>query len=587
MSDINSKKDNSTKIGDYGKKLGLSILKFCILILIGCLILYASKSCGSGVLDIIIPTYYIEGLTDTLLFKPNECSENERSGEEYEQQEQFLNTQYINRVKGDDNQSLYQELNFSYNSENQESVWTSLNDKLKIIRDQMRDKTIGDKNPTKKKISFFELFVTGIISNVSIFNLTFLNSYFKFLNNKFSDSATIIFGPFISMIILLIIAMMTMCVTVYYILYNVQWLVLNTAADIYDPSDLKISTHNSQLFINGAPIFYTPSKNLLVFPWLFWLGWCTIIGYAVAIAIFPISIGLTVYNLLKWLLFILFLPSTCNDNKPCNFFTMFVDSFKYKRPLISWIMSLIVISTSFDVFDTAGGSIAIIVFLLVFFNFIKIGLFDKYVPTDIEMTTFVPMDKFEDILPKCITKYEDAQPTKAPQKAVQKAVYNADTGAGTSAAADTSAADTGKPVDTAADTGTSAADTGKSVDTDTGTSAAADTSKPVDTGITAAVAKAKEVLTSAAADIGITAAVAKAKEEFTTAATDKANETLTTGTAAATNMAETLAKRSPTGIAATTALSMAKSASGKEPLSGLPISQISQISQNLTQSQKK
>ena len=548
MSDINSKKDNSTKIGDYGKKLGLSILKFCILILIGCLILYASKSCGSGVLDIIIPTYYIEGLTDTLLFKPNECSENERSGEEYEQQEQFLNTQYINRVKGDDNQSLYQELNFSYNSENQESVWTSLNDKLKIIRDQMRDKTIGDKNPTKKKISFFELFVTGIISNVSIFNLTFLNSYFKFLNNKFSDSATIIFGPFISMIILLIIAMMTMCVTVYYILYNVQWLVLNTAADIYDPSDLKTSTHNSQLFINGAPIFYTPSKNLLVFPWLFWLGWCTIIGYAVAIAIFPISVGLTVYSLLKWLLFILFLPSTCNDNKPCNFFTMFVDSFKYKRPLISWIMSLIVISTSFDVFDTAGGSIAIIVFLLVFFNFIKIGLFDKYVPTDIEMTTFVPMNKFEDILPKCITKYEDAQPTKAPQKAVQKAVYNADTGAGTSAAVDTS--------------------------------------KPVDTGITAAVAKAKEVLTSAAADIGITEAVAKAKEEFTTAATDKANETLTTGTAAATNMAETLAKRSPTGIAATTALSMAKSASGKEPLSGLPISQISEISQNLTQSQK-
>ena len=548
MSDINSKKDNSTKIGDYGKKLGLSILKFCILILIGCLILYASKSCGSGVLDIIIPTYYIEGLTDTLLFKPNECSENERSGEEYEQQEQFLNTQYINRVKGDDNQSLYQELNFSYNSENQESVWTSLNDKLKIIRDQMRDKTIGDKNPTKKKISFFELFVTGIISNVSIFNLTFLNSYFKFLNNKFSDSATIIFGPFISMIILLIIAMMTMCVTVYYILYNVQWLVLNTAADIYDPSDLKTSTHNSQLFINGAPIFYTPSKNLLVFPCLFWLGWCTIIGYAVAIAIFPISVGLTVYSLLKWLLFILFLPSTCNDNKPCNFFTMFVDSFKYKRPLISWIMSLIVISTSFDVFDTAGGSIAIIVFLLVFFNFIKIGLFDKYVPTDIEMTTFVPMNKFEDILPKCITKYEDAQPTKAPQKAVQKAVYNADTGAGTSAAVDTS--------------------------------------KPVDTGITAAVAKAKEVLTSAAADIGITEAVAKAKEEFTTAATDKANETLTTGTAAATNMAETLAKRSPTGIAATTALSMAKSASGKEPLSGLPISQISEISQNLTQSQK-
>ena len=406
MSDIDSKKDNSIKIGDYGdyvKKLGSSIIKFCILILLGCLILYASKACGSGVLDIIISKYYVKGLTDTMLFKPNECSTSTPEINATENEQQPLNTQYINRIKGDDNKSLYQKLFFSYNSENKD-ILSSLHHQLDEIK----------KNPTKEKIHFYQLyqlFINGIISNVSIFNLTFLNSYFKFLNNNFSDSATIIFGPVISVIILLIISTMSMFVTAYYVVYNAQWLALNTTNDI-----------NTYTKVNGVKIFYKSYKDLLFFPWLGWLGWCMIIGWIISISIFPLSMGITAFTLLKWLFFILILPSTCND-EPCDFFTMFVDSFKYKRPLISWIMSLMVISTSFDVFDTTGGTIAIIVFILVYFNFIKIGLFDKYVPTDAD--AFVPMDKVDDLIPKCITNYEDVEPKANENNNVSDAKYNA------------------------------------------------------------------------------------------------------------------------------------------------------------------
>ena len=67
MPDIDSKKDNSTKIGDYGKKIVSSIFKFCILILLGCLVLYASKACGTGILEVIMQAYYVKGLTDDLL----------------------------------------------------------------------------------------------------------------------------------------------------------------------------------------------------------------------------------------------------------------------------------------------------------------------------------------------------------------------------------------------------------------------------------------------------------------------------------------------------------------------------------------
>lgn len=425
--DSNSNKDNSQKIGDYGIKLGSSIIKFCILILLGCLILYASKACGSGILDIIIPTYYIKGLTDTMLFKPDECPTTETKINATKNDEQTLNTQYINCIKNDKNQSLYQKLNFSYNSENKDA-WSSLHEELKEIREEVQKKPVGNKDPTKSNIPFYQLFISGVISNVTIFNLKFLNSFFKFLNNNFSDSATIIFGPFISMIILLIIVIMSIFVTAYYIVYNVQWLVLNTAPPKYIDGIMNVPTHNSKIFINGAPIFYIPYKNLLIFPWMLWIGWCILIGYGIAVTIFPLSMGITAYTLLKWVFFILFLPSTYEhtNDEPCNPFTMFVDSFKYKRPLISWIMTLIVISTSFDVFDTAGGSIAIIVFLLVYFNIIKIGLFDKYVPTPEEATTFVEMTKTVDLVAKCVAKYEDAEPKGGEANKANKAEPDAE-----------------------------------------------------------------------------------------------------------------------------------------------------------------
>ena len=198
MSDIDSKKDNSTKIGDYGKKLGTSIFKFCILILIGCLVLYASKACGSGILDIIIQTYCIKGLTDTLIDPTKTCNKIETNpiiesnvvqkgggGENdsleksimLEEEGQFLNQQYINRIKiKGKEKSQYQKIIFLPNPDIQQSVWSDLNTKLNIIRQQMANKPRGNKSPTQKRVSFFELFITGVISNITVFNLTFIKS---------------------------------------------------------------------------------------------------------------------------------------------------------------------------------------------------------------------------------------------------------------------------------------------------------------------------------------------------------------------------------------------------------------------------
>ena len=422
MSDIDSKKDNSKKIGDYGKKLGTSIFKFCILILIGCLVLYASKACGTGILDVIIQSYYIKGLTDDLLLGPvtpcNKATDTETpkiitdelSKNTATESTKFINSQYINRiVVGDTN--LYQKISFSPNPTVKDSVWISLNEKLGKIKGEIEGmkKENNKTKPPNTRISCFELFITGIISNVTIFNLKLLHSFFNFLNKQFPDSATIIFGPFIAVIILFIIAILSIFVTGYYIVYNAIWLVLNSPSE--NPVQGEETTQNSYNFINGVPIFYKPWKNLLYFQWIWWMFCCVMIGYAVAILIIPASIIITICILLRWIMYILFLPSTYDDyNKPCNVFRMFLDSFIYKRPLISWIMSLIIISTSFDVFDTTGGAIAIIVCLLIYFKIIfKFELFDEYIPEpdSVEKSLFVAKPEMEDFLPECVTEHED------------------------------------------------------------------------------------------------------------------------------------------------------------------------------------
>ncbi|BAT22007.1 hypothetical protein [Yellowstone lake mimivirus] len=120
------------------------------------------------------------------------------------------------------------------------------------------------------------------------------------------------------MIILLIIVIMSIFVTAYYIVYNVQWLVLNTAPEKYINSILNVSTHNSKIFVNGAPIFYIPYKNLLFFPWMLWIGWCILIGYCIAVIMFPLSMGITAYTLLKWV----FLSYFCHQ--PMNTLMMII-----------------------------------------------------------------------------------------------------------------------------------------------------------------------------------------------------------------------------------------------------------------------
>jgi len=385
MSDIDSKKDNSKKIADYGKNLGISILKFCILILIGCVILYASKACGSGIIDAIIPTYYIQGLTNSLLKPEFDCDE---TVEEYnclqpdfevnstlEYDIPVLKPQIINQVKvGDDIQC--QRISFVSQSK--------LSDPYSYINSELiKARQESDTKITNSSIGF-TLFQSAISSDVALFNMSFLNSYFKLLNKHMSDSVIILFAPLITMIVLLIISIMSIFVTVYSIIINYPWLIYNYT-DSFTSSRVASADHDGKFdqklsrptYVKGSPIFSINSSDLKFTSWIWWLCISGMKGYAIGILSLPVSMGYSVYNILRWLFYIIGYNSTYYNDSACNFLTMFTDAFKYKRYLISLIMSLIIISSSFDAFDNAGGITAIVVFALVFFNFIKVGLFDK------------------------------------------------------------------------------------------------------------------------------------------------------------------------------------------------------------------
>ena len=386
--DSNSNKDNSKKILDYVKKLGISIASFIVLILIGCVVLYASKSCGAGVLDILIPTYYIHNLTDSS-FKPEECNTESPPTPE-------LNKQTINGVNID-NKMKYQILEFDNNYFKDSGIlYHGLNKKIKEHRDKVKSST---------DITFFDLFINGITSSVSIFNLKLLNSYFKFLNKNFLDSSILILGPPITIIILFIIMIMSLFISVYYVVINIQWLV-TSPPETNNP----YIGHNKKVNLNGFIKGYYPSNNITGIYWLILVCKSLASGsFIIYICMWPFALFFSIYNIVKILYLILSFPSkteTENDvTKPYSILNIFPDTFKYKTPLISYIMSWMIVSTSFDIFDTPGGTIAIIVFLLIFFNVLKFGLFDKYVPKENEIGIFKDRPSIQEIK-SCFTLYK-------------------------------------------------------------------------------------------------------------------------------------------------------------------------------------
>ena len=394
MSDIDSKKKNSKKddlkkddsttngekILDYVKKLGKSIVQLCIIIIIGCILLYATKVCGSGIIDTIIATYYIEGLTDNFISNGvciNDKYIDNNTINYKDNVDTKLNTQYINKIKKNED-IYYQELLFEL-----KKPLLDPNESLKVSLDKSNIEIITDGKKSYAHPDFFNIFLNAVLSNVIIFNLTLLNGYFKFLNKNFSDSATILIGPFISIIILLIIVLISLFACIYSIIRNIYWLMLNYKNEDNDDD----GTTDKEYKINGYSVKYKSSHDLGFFNWFLWLGWCYIVIVIICSCIIPISLGITLYTILKWLLYICSFESTQN-NKSYNFLNMFSDAFKYKKPLFSYIMSYMVISTSFDVFDTNGGIIAIIVFLLIYFNFIKMGLFEPIDIDDDEIKNF-------------------------------------------------------------------------------------------------------------------------------------------------------------------------------------------------------
>lgn len=407
MSDIDSKKnadsnkDNSKKIIEYLVKLGITIGIFCMIILIGSCVLYASKACGAGVLDIIIPSYYILNLTDPS-FKPTECDDTNPLPVSPPK----LNTQYINGVNID-NKLKFQTLNFDDAYFKDDILLPGLNKRLK----EQREKKNGP------NITIYELFTNGIKSSVSIFNLKFLNSYFKFLNKTFSDSTIIIFGAAITILILFIIIILSLFITGYYVIYNFSWIL--TSDPIEDDDDKTIN-------INGVAIPYKPWKELSIWTKIKLLVWGGFIGLFIYCCIIPFSFFYGTYNVLKYIILILSVPSKLQDN-PYNIITMFTDIFKYKKPLISYILSWVIVSSSFDIFDTAGGTIAIIVFLLIFFKIIKIGLFDDYIPEVDEIPTFVERGVTKDIT-NCATFYKvpEAAKSQVPETQAEALEANAE-----------------------------------------------------------------------------------------------------------------------------------------------------------------
>jgi len=202
-------------------------------------------------------------------------------------------------------------------------------------------------------------FIT-ILENLLCFNYNSLNVYFNFLNKRFSESLIILGGPVLSILYFIFIYLLSWGYLIILFFTKMFWIFTKNENN---------SNNNNQPKPNIKHLsFFNPLSILIVIILLcFFISSITIV--------FPI---LAFVSLMYCFLSIITMTSTKgSDGTNYNYINALTDVFYYKKSLISYITSFIVITNAFISFGSLGGIISLIIVLLIYFKIIKIPLFSN------------------------------------------------------------------------------------------------------------------------------------------------------------------------------------------------------------------
>jgi hypothetical protein len=240
---------------------------------------------------------------------------------------------------------------------------SKISEKITFLYEQNNGNIIIDtlqKIKQNPKLNSKLMYFITILENLLCFNYNSLNVYFNFLNKRFSESLIILGGPVLSILYFIFIYLLSWGYLIILFFTKMFW--------IFTKNENNSNTNNQPNPDIKHLSFFNPLSILIVIILLcFFISSITIV--------FPI---LAFVSLIYCFLSIITMTSTKgSDGTNYNYINALTDVFYYKKSLISYITSFIVIANAFISFGSLGGFISLIIVLLIYFKIIKIPLFSN------------------------------------------------------------------------------------------------------------------------------------------------------------------------------------------------------------------
>jgi len=214
-------------------------------------------------------------------------------------------------------------------------------------------------------INYFYSIVEGLIGyNNKAINI-FLNSL-----NKAPEIIILLFGPILYSVYLFFVHIIGLfVVSIYYYFKSMGWFFkTNTNANMNEKS----KWHDVTLlepFNYGMGVFF-----VFVFFILFWILLFTIMPIMNVIVL-----GICLFSTLGY--------KGSIDNKPVSAVDIIKETFKYHKSIISWIITIFVITSTFSSMGSIAGVISILIVVLIYFKIIPFGLFETVYPENVSKLT--------------------------------------------------------------------------------------------------------------------------------------------------------------------------------------------------------
>jgi len=243
---------------------------------------------------------------------------------------------------------------------------TQQSEKIKFLYENNNKNIILDtlqKMSTNLKVKPIIMYFITILENLMCFIYNSLNVYLNFLNTSVSESLIIFGTPFITLLYLSFIYLLSWGYLIILFFTKMFWI-------------FRINTNNSSEDVNKTDYFKQVS--------LFSSNGIISIIIAMILLSFIVVFITVIFPVLVFVCLIYCFLSTVTmtstkiiGGTDYNYINALTDVFYYKKSLISYIIAYIVISKAFNIFGNNGGIISLIIVLLIYFKILKIPLFNS------------------------------------------------------------------------------------------------------------------------------------------------------------------------------------------------------------------